>query len=151
MIFLFDTNIVIHYFKEDAVMREVKSRFDPFAAGNETWLCVVTIGELRTLTLANKWGDKKRNALVKILSNFPIADINVEEVLNRYAKIEAYSQCRLPSIEPQPISPRNMGKNDIWIAAVASILGATLITTDKDFDHLDGVFIQLERIVHAPR
>ncbi len=29
-----------------------------------------------------------------------------------------------------------MGKNDLWIAATASIYNVQLITTDKDFDHL---------------
>ena len=31
-----------------------------------------------------------------------------------------------------------MGKNDLWIAAVAKVLAIPLITTDGDFDHLDG-------------
>lgn len=39
-----------------------------------------------------------------------------------------------------------MGKNDIWIAATASVFNLRLITTDKDFDHLDGVYIDLEYI-----
>jgi tRNA(fMet)-specific endonuclease VapC len=39
-----------------------------------------------------------------------------------------------------------MGKNDLWIAATASVLSATLLTTDKDFDHLKDVFLSLERI-----
>lgn len=34
-----------------------------------------------------------------------------------------------------------MGKNDVWIAATASVLDATLITIDTDFDHLDGEFL----------
>ena len=29
-----------------------------------------------------------------------------------------------------------MGKNDLWIAATASTYNMTLVTTDKDFDHL---------------
>ena len=29
-----------------------------------------------------------------------------------------------------------MGKNDLWIAATASAATATLLTTDKDFNHL---------------
>jgi len=34
-----------------------------------------------------------------------------------------------------------MGKNDIWIAATTkSIEGAELITTDRDFEHLNGVW-----------
>jgi hypothetical protein len=29
-----------------------------------------------------------------------------------------------------------MGQNDLGIAAIAKATGATLLTTDKDFDHL---------------
>jgi len=36
-----------------------------------------------------------------------------------------------------------MGKNDLWIAATAYTLNATLVTTDTDFDHLDGEFIEV--------
>lgn len=36
-----------------------------------------------------------------------------------------------------------MGKNDLWIAATASVLEATLITTDKDFGHLDTKYLKL--------
>ena len=34
-----------------------------------------------------------------------------------------------------------MGKNDLWIAATASVLKANLLVIDHDFDHLDGVFL----------
>lgn len=37
-----------------------------------------------------------------------------------------------------------MGKNDLWIAATAITYNIPLITTDADFDHLDGL-LQLER------
>lgn len=37
-------------------------------------------------------------------------------------------------------------KNDIWIAATASVYKLKLFTTDKDFDHLAGEFIDLEFI-----
>jgi len=36
-----------------------------------------------------------------------------------------------------------MGKNDIWIATIASVSDAKLITMDKDFNHLDDVFLDL--------
>ncbi len=39
-----------------------------------------------------------------------------------------------------------MGKNDLWIAAVAHAAVATLVTTDNDFDHLADQFIALHRI-----
>ncbi|MEM9884972.1 MAG: hypothetical protein AAF849_03705 [Bacteroidota bacterium] len=34
----------------------------------------------------------------------------------------------------------------MWIAATAHVVDATLLTTDKDFDHLDQQFIKLERL-----
>ena len=39
-----------------------------------------------------------------------------------------------------------MGKNDLWIAATASAFDMVLVTTDQDFDHLDGEFIKLKYI-----
>jgi tRNA(fMet)-specific endonuclease VapC len=36
-----------------------------------------------------------------------------------------------------------MGKNDLWIAATASVLKAILLTTDHDFDHLDKVLVEV--------
>ena len=44
------------------------------------------------------------------------------------------------------MSARNMGKNDLWIAASAMELKATLLTTDKDFDHLHTQLINVEVI-----
>ena len=41
-----------------------------------------------------------------------------------------------------------MGKNDLWIAATAVAYGATLLTTDSDFDRL--VPFTLDRILIAP-
>jgi tRNA(fMet)-specific endonuclease VapC len=71
-------------------------------------------------------------------------DIN-ENMANTYAEIEAYSQRRNPSIADYPFAtPRNMGKNDLWIAATASLLGLKLVTTDADFSHLHQVFIEAQ-------
>jgi tRNA(fMet)-specific endonuclease VapC len=39
-----------------------------------------------------------------------------------------------------------MGKNDLWIAACAKASGASLLTTDKDFDHLNGALLTVEYI-----
>ena len=39
-----------------------------------------------------------------------------------------------------------MGKNDLWIAATASHYKLTLLTTDRDFQHLDAAFLKLEYV-----
>ena len=72
-----------------------------------------------------------------------IYPIKTEAIINKYAEIDAYSQGKHPTIE-LPTSARNMGKNDLWIAATASVLDATLLTMDKDFDHLNEVFLNLK-------
>lgn len=36
-----------------------------------------------------------------------------------------------------------MGKNDLWIAATTYVTGSKLITSDKDFDHLDGEYFEV--------
>jgi|GEM_PF-5182114 len=36
-----------------------------------------------------------------------------------------------------------LGKNDLWIAATASVLDMDFLTSDKDFVHLDGAYIRL--------
>ena len=40
-------------------------------------------------------------------------------------------------------SARNMGKNDVWIAATALYLDMELHTTDNDFDHLPTLGLRL--------
>ena len=80
--------------------------------------------------------------LEEFLLRFVVTDINSEDTLNRYAEIDAFSQNKLKS-SPLSNSARNMGKNDIWIAATASVLDATLLTTDKDFDHLNNEFLNV--------
>lgn len=75
-----------------------------------------------------------------------IVEIN-ENLADTYAEIDAYSQCRNPSFPNQAFkTPRNMGKNDLWIASTAALLGLTLVTTDADFQHLSEIFLELRQI-----
>ena len=39
-----------------------------------------------------------------------------------------------------------LAKSDAWIAATASVTGARLLTTDKDFDDLDPLFLSRDWI-----
>jgi hypothetical protein len=47
--------------------------------------------------------------MLKLLDNFLVADINIENVIERYANLDAFSQGRLASIKSN-FSARNMGK-----------------------------------------
>jgi len=74
-----------------------------------------------------------------------IIDINSEDITEKYAEIDAYSQGKLID-NPLPMSSRNMGKNDIWIAATTFVTKSTLLTTDKDFSHLHNKYFPVVTI-----
>lgn len=70
-----------------------------------------------------------------------------ERMVETYAEIDAFSQCKHPFLPTLPgLASRNMGKNDLWIAATAHFLEATLRTTDHDFNHLAPDFLEMARI-----
>jgi tRNA(fMet)-specific endonuclease VapC len=81
-----------------------------------------------------------------VLDEVIIIEIN-ENLADTYAEIDAFSQCRNPSYPDYPfVTPRNMGKNDLWRASTAALLGLKLVTTDADFSHLHQVFIEIQHI-----
>jgi tRNA(fMet)-specific endonuclease VapC len=145
MRYVLDTNIIILYLREGVLADFVDSTFKPLDKENEAILCVVSKGELKSLAKKNDWGNKRLKKLESLCEEMLITDINSDDVIERYAEIDAFSQGRLKD-KPSSFSARNMGKNDLWIAATASVINATLLTTDRDFEHLEGVFLNLEYI-----
>jgi len=107
----------------------------------------VTKGELESFVIQRNWGIKKRKELYKDLEEVIYLDINSsdEELINAYAKIDAFSKRKLSDPKGNLLvgSAKNMGKNDLWIAATAHILNAPLMTTDGDFDHLDKIYLDV--------
>ena len=139
MNFVFDTNIILNYLKDSPIKKIIENKYDPFGSDNTSIVSVISIGELKAFSLKNNWGNPRILKMNNIIKDFVIADINTEDIVDRYAEIDAFSQGRLNG-KVSNFSARNMGKNDIWIAATASVLDATLLTTDNDFDHLDKEF-----------
>lgn len=92
-------------------------------------------------------GCREKKKLEKLLRRYVIIDIshNDRSMMEAYARIDAFSQGKLVGFT-LGLSSRNMGKNDLWIAATASITKAKLLTTNADFDHLKDNFHQLDRI-----
>lgn len=145
MRFFLDTNILLHYLRKSKTGQETDAKYAPLAAGNEPFVSVVSIGELESIALQNKWSEKRLKQLAELLNEVLVSDIYARKIILTYAEIDAYSQNKL-SGKPLPMTARNMGKNDLWIAASASVLGATLLTTDRDFDHLDRVYLDLGKM-----
>lgn len=77
-----------------------------------------------------------------------VIPVNDKAIVDRYAEIDAYSQGKFAGKPlPSGMSSRNMGKNDLWIAATASLTKTPLLTTDGDFGHLIGSnYLEIEKV-----
>lgn len=145
--FVLDTNILIFYVREHEVYRRVEETCRLTEPDAFIILSVATQAEILSFAEQQNWNEKRMTALQRMLDALFIVDISGSDkkLLQAYADIDAYSQGKLSRM-PSPFSARNMGKNDLWIAATAYATGATLVTTDADFDHLKDVFLKLEKI-----
>ena len=142
--FILDTGIVLGYATAAGYAEYVERKFNLFKPPNIPMISVVSKGEIYSLAIQRRWGATKLKILDELLRKLPLVDINTEQIIRRYAEIDAYSLSKDPARPlPKDQTARQMGKNDLWIAATASVLKAKLLTTDHDFDHLQGVFAEV--------
>jgi tRNA(fMet)-specific endonuclease VapC len=143
--YLYDTNILVYAIRNEKHWQFISATAQ-LDITKDNVMSVVSWGELYSLARQNRWGTKRFDLIDRLNEIFIIADIFEMEIIQAYADIDAYSRGKLDG-RPLGTSARTMGKNDLWIAATASVLGITLLTTDGDFDHLNGVFLDIEKIV----
>ncbi len=139
-----DTGIILGYVRAAGYAEYVEKKFGLFNPPNIPLISIVSKGEIYSLAIQFNWGSAKLKTLDELLRKLPVVDINDDQILRRYAEIDAYSLGRDPSRPlPKGQTARVLGKNDLWIGATASILNANLIVIDHDFDHLDGLFVKV--------
>ncbi len=143
---LLDTNILVYISRA----KDTDSVIDFITAdGANLYISIVSVAEIRSLAIRNKWGAARRNLIESFWDSVNIVEIT-QLYVNAYAQIDAYSQRLNPDFIDYPFAtPRNMGKNDLWIASLAALLGLELVTTDSDFDHLHNVFFPVRKINSA--
>ena len=141
MALLYDTNILLHIVRDNSTNEKVRN----FVNANKQLLEFTTIvnkGEAISIALQNGWGKSKVQKLTDLLNEIAVIDISDDKIIEAYAVIDAFSQNKYPLLKLGD-SARNMGKNDLWIAAISKVFKFQLITTDGDFDHLDDIMIDL--------
>jgi tRNA(fMet)-specific endonuclease VapC len=145
MDYLLDTNILVIYVRANELTRKIEQDLKLLTGDNDLVISVVTVGEIKSIAKRNNWGEKKIKNLEALLKRFLIADINVEAITERYAEIDSFSQGKLAG-KQLDFTARNMGKNDLWIAATGSVLNLIVVTTDNDFDHLKDEYLTIKKI-----
>ncbi|GAB2611788.1 hypothetical protein GCM10027035_05310 [Emticicia sediminis] len=128
---LLDTNIVIKHIRKELIY------------ANSSFISIVTVGELKAFAKKKNWGENKLQLLKKNLDVLSVIDIS-HHITDIYAEIDAFSQGLHPE-KKLSTTARNMGKNDLWIAATAYFFDIPLQTTDNDFDHLTDFGLKLDK------
>ncbi|SHN35799.1 type II toxin-antitoxin system VapC family toxin [Mucilaginibacter sp. OK098] len=140
---LFDTNILI-FLTKNLRSQQIGKAINP--NNQKVYVSIVTVAELKSIALQNSWAPTKSQIMYELLDEVTIIEVN-ESLVNIYTEIDAFSQCKNPAyLDSKFSTPRNMGKNDLWIASTAALLGLKLVTTDNDFNHLHQVFIEVQNI-----
>jgi len=132
---LLDTNVLVALMRAKELGQHIDETCKPRQAKFKPIISVVSVGEMLSLARQFGWGATKTAEIGKIVENLIVEDINTPEILAAYAEIDHASRA----------GGRKMSKNDVWIAATAKVAGATLLTTDKDFDHLS-----VTSLLHKP-
>jgi tRNA(fMet)-specific endonuclease VapC len=130
--YLLDTNIVLALMRSNPLGRFIDGTYGLRANLNRSLISVVSAGEMFSLARQFGWSVPKVESLKRLLGELVVLDINAPEILDAYGELDNESR-RIG---------RTMGANDVWIAATARVSRASLLTTDKDFDHLDGTWIK---------
>lgn len=147
--FLLDTNILLGLVRSAPWALAADEKLALSADDVVSCTSVVCQGELLALAEKFGWGQARRTRLEEILFRLPIVEINQPAVLRAYALIDAWTHGRTvnaPGSAPPPKPARPMGQNDLWIAATAHATDFVLISTDTDFHHLHGVWLNVEHV-----
>ena len=137
-----DTNVLIIYTRGGEKVGLLENTLNLLSRDNDVFVSVATIAELRSFILQRDYGARRIRNLEELLSQFTILDINTEDILNKYAEIDAFSNDKL-KLKKSFFTARNMGKNDLYITATTGVYNLTLVTTDEDFNHLATDYLQL--------
>lgn len=136
---ILDTNILLAYVRGNVLYQRIEAQYELRTVDPVPIISVVAEGELRSLALQFGWGEVRMQSMEELLGYFTVVPLPFEGVVEAYARIEDYG--RRMGVA--------MGKNDVWIAATAHVTGAQLLTTDGDFDHLDGIFLSRDWVEPA--
>jgi len=142
--YLPDTNIIVHLVRQNLLSQWIQANYPLAPTDPAPILSIVTLGEILCLANRNRWGQRRRQIIADFVARCQVISLDYPGIIDAYVELEDYSRT----------VGRTMGDHDLWIAATAQVMGATLLTTDKDFDHLSPGYIQrvwIDPVTPLPR
>jgi tRNA(fMet)-specific endonuclease VapC len=143
---IYDTNILLQIVRKVDSMERLQARFN--FQYLEEFISIATVAEIRSLAIQFSWGTNRIERMNEVLLDLPILEISSQEIVDKYVEIDCYSKRKHPYLTSN-FSAIKMGKNDLWIAATASVHECTLLTMDLDFQHLQDKFIDIAYVEHS--
>ena len=139
---LLETGVLLGFVRKAPWADAAHAEHDLGSAEAISFTSVICQGELLALAEKFGWGAVRRKALDEALANFPTLGIT-PPVLRAYASIDAWTHGKPVAAtgSPPPTPAVSMKQNDVWIAATAHVSQATLLSTDTDFEHLQGIWL----------
>jgi tRNA(fMet)-specific endonuclease VapC len=132
---LLDTGILIHLCRGGEAGSRLQARYGLRDRRLVPWTSVICVGEVLAMARRNGWGDSHMKVLRDLLAHLVVLNLRPGVILDAYAELDAHLS----------LIGRRMGQqNDLWIAATARATGATILTTDRDFDVLHPDLVQRE-------
>jgi predicted nucleic acid-binding protein len=131
MIFLLDTNAFSDLMRDHP---KIDARLTSLAATDQVVICSIVRGEIRygIERLPNSKRrrdlDTKATRLFAVISCEPVP----EAAGDQYANVKLSRQQKGLALD----------ENDLWIAATALTIGATLVSRDSDFQQISGLTVE---------
>ena len=142
--FVLDTNIVLHFTrKTSTVAAQVQADHGIRNTRLRPMICAVTLGEIRAF--AQGWPEERLKLLDEVLAGLLVIDINREDVVREYAGLHKFSHDG-KDLADLGSRGRNISHNDLWIAAAALAVNATVLTTDKDLLRLPNGLVNVIQV-----
>ena len=128
--YVLDTTVLMALIRGNTLGKQIDAAYGLRTSLQRHVVSIASQAEVYVLADRHAWGEGKRDALGVMFEQLVVVAIDGQALLNAYVNIAATDS-------DWPQGPRNMGKNDVWIAATALHTGLPLLTTDKDFLFLD--------------
>src|SRR5438128_236702 len=142
--YLLDTSVVLALIRWQELGKRIDATYGLRQSRERPVICVVSHGELWAIARRLGFGESKQHELVRLLDELVTVELD-RAVIDAYAEVQQL-------LHTQAGGARTLSNNDAWIAAATRAAGATLLTTDADFDSLIPGFIRGHRISgDAPR
>ena len=151
--FLLDTGVLLGFLRETDWADRIQEEFNLDNKATLVFTSVICVGELLALSEKLGWGENRKSRLAEVLAEYSLLDINNQGTLRAYALIDAWTrghEVDAPGLVPPPKPAVTMAQNDLWIAATAHESQSILLSTDKDFAHLQDTWIKFHYVDQRP-